>query len=162
MAKIRKSATIAALAARVFDIVESPHNWPRFVPHVEEASQILRTDRRIGDAFRLTYRVMGMTFDETITVVVHERPPAYRMVVEGRMRGAQDWSFEPAGEQTRITVDVDYQLPGGLIGKAFDALLLKPVNERTLNRMFQNLRALVGQSEAPTQVLGAIEHEDGG
>jgi ribosome-associated toxin RatA of RatAB toxin-antitoxin module len=147
VAEIHSSATVNASDKRVFDVIETPENWPRFVPHIEGVSEIHRGDRRVGDSFLLRYKVMGVTFDEKITVAEYHRPRSYKMLVDGRMKGTQDWSFEPVGGRTKVTVDVGYELPGGPIGKALDALVLKGINERTIHRMLQNLRGLVEQAE---------------
>ena len=74
MAVIHKSVTIEAHTEKVFDVVEAPENWPKYVPHVHEALDIRRSQRRVGDSFRLIYKVLGITFDEKLIVTEFQRP----------------------------------------------------------------------------------------
>jgi len=48
-----------------------------------------------------------------------------------------------------VDVDVEYQLAGGPVGKAVDALLLERTNEKTIEQMLQNLRTAIMQRAAP-------------
>lgn len=144
MTRIHATATIDAPADMVFDIVEAPERWPDYVPHVLRALDVRSTDQRLGDTFRLIYKVLGLTFDERMTVTAYQRPRVYGLQVDGRMSGRQDWRLSPDGRQTRLDVDVDYRVPGGPAGRAMDALLLRRVNTRTIDRMLQNLRRMAG------------------
>ena len=51
MAEIHKTVTIDAPAARVFDIVDDPEHYPKYVPNVGQVVDLRRSDRRIGDSF---------------------------------------------------------------------------------------------------------------
>jgi carbon monoxide dehydrogenase subunit G len=68
---------------------------------------------------------------------------------EGGMKGTFDWSFEPQGEQTKTSVDVRYELAGGVLGKAVDALVPERTNEKTIEDMLQNMRRILTRQEAP-------------
>lgn len=92
MASLRRSAALDAPAGKLFDAIEDPENWPRYVPHVEKALDVQRSERRVGDSFRLIYKVLGISFDELLVVTDYQRPHVYRMRVEGRMKGTQQWS----------------------------------------------------------------------
>jgi len=64
----------------------------------------------------------------------------------GGMTGSFAWTFEPQGEGTKINVDVDYQLAGGPLGKAVDALMLQRVNDKTIEDMLKNLARIAERS----------------
>jgi len=139
MAVMRKTAYIDAPVHTVFTIVEAPENWPQYVPHVRKALDIRHTDRRVGDSFRLIYKVLGLTFDERLSVTAYERPNVYNMQVQGPMSGSQNWKFEAQSGQTKVEVEIEYKLPAGPLGKALDALVLRRVNSKTIDQMFQKL-----------------------
>jgi carbon monoxide dehydrogenase subunit G len=92
---------------------------------------------------------MGITFDEKFTVTDHQPPRKAGSRFEGGMKGTFDWSFEPQGEQTKTSVDVRYELAGGVLGKAVDALVLERTNEKTIEDMLQNMRRILTRQEAP-------------
>ncbi|SRR5216684_6435010 len=149
MAEIHKVATIDAPIARVFDIVDDPSTFPKYVPNVREVVDVHRSDRRVGDSFRVIYRVLGITFDEKFTVTDYQRPDRIKSKFEGGMKGMFAWTFEQRGESTNIRVDVDYQLAGGPLGKAVDAVMLKRINEKTIDDLLKNLgRLATGEGTA--------------
>jgi carbon monoxide dehydrogenase subunit G len=140
MSEIHKSATVEASVERVFDFVDEPQNLSTYVPNVDRVEDVHRTEQRIGDSFRVVYKVLGITFDEKFTVAEYERPQQTVLTFEGGMKGRFAWTFEAEGPHTRVDVDVEYELAGGPLGKAVDLLLLERTNERTIDQMFQNMR----------------------
>ncbi len=139
MSEIHKNATIDAPAEKVYAFVDNPENLPQYVPNVERVVDIKRSEGRIGDSFRVIYKVMGVTFDEKFTVTEHQPPRKAGSRFEGGMKGTFDWSFEPQGQQTKTSVDVRYELVGGVLGKAVDALVLERTNEKTIEEMLRNM-----------------------
>ena len=142
MAEIHKSATVAAPVDKVFEIVDDPANFPKYVPNVHEVVDIRRSAGRIGDSVRVIYKVLGVTFDEKFTVTESERPSRIKSTFSGGMTGTFAWTFEPQEGQSKVTIDVDYQLAGGPLGKAVDSLMLQRVNEKTIEDTLQNLARL--------------------
>jgi ligand-binding SRPBCC domain-containing protein len=66
---------------------------------------------------------------------------AYQM--SGMMVGTQEWSYTPEGGQTRLTALVEYEMPGGALGKIADKLVVERMNTRNLEKSLENLKALV-------------------
>ena len=95
MSEIHKSVTIDAPAEKIYGFVDNPENFSKYVPNVERVVDIKRSEGRIGDSFRVIYKVMGVTFDEKFTVTEHQPPHKAGSRFEGGMKGTFDWSFEP-------------------------------------------------------------------
>ncbi len=106
LAEIHKSTTIEAPAQRIFDIVEDPGNFPKYVPNVHGVADVHRSDSHVGDSFRVIYKVLGVTFDEKFRVADYQRPNRIKSTFEGGMTGTFAWTFEGRGERTTIRVDV--------------------------------------------------------
>jgi ribosome-associated toxin RatA of RatAB toxin-antitoxin module len=148
MAEIHKSANVAAAVDKVFEIVDDPANFPKYVPNVQEVVDVQRSTGRIGDSFRVIYRVLGVTFDEKFTVTEYEPHSRIKSTFTGGMTGTFAWKFEPQGQQTTITADIDYELAGGPVGKAVDSLMLHRVNEKTIQDMLQNLSRIATEERS--------------
>jgi carbon monoxide dehydrogenase subunit G len=148
MSEIHKSVTIDAPADKVYEFVDNPENFSKYVPNVERVVDIKRSEGRVGDSFRVIYKVMGVTFDEKFTVTEHQPPRKAGSRFEGGMRGTFDWSFETQGQQTKTSVDVRYELAGGALGKAIDALVLERTNEKTIGDMLQNMSRILAKERA--------------
>ena len=148
MAEIHKSTTLAVPIEKVFEIVDDPANFPKYVPNVNDVADVRRSDGRIGDSFRLIYKVLGVTFDEKFTVTDYERPNRIKSTFSGGMTGTFAWTFEPQGDGTKINVDVDYKLAGGPLGKAVDSLMLQRVNEKTIEDTLKNLGRVAAEERS--------------
>ena len=48
-----------------------------------------------------------------------------------------------AGEATHVTVSADYEVAGGVLGQALDALMMKGNLTKALEQSLKNLKALV-------------------
>ena len=148
MAEIHKNTTVGEPVEKVFEIVDNPANFPKYVPNVRDVVDVRRSDGRIGDSFRVIYKVLGVTFDETFTVTDYERPNRIKSTFAGGMTGTFAWTFEPQGEGTKINVDVEYQLAGGPLGKAVDTLMLERVNEKTIEDTLKNLGRVAAEERS--------------
>jgi uncharacterized membrane protein len=121
---------------------------PSYTPNVERVEDVRRTDQRVGDTFRVIYKAVGMTFKETFTITEHQRPTRLASSFENGMNGTFVYQVSPQGEQTALTVDVRYELPGGALGKAIDALLLERTNEKTIEKQLDNLRQMAVEASS--------------
>jgi uncharacterized membrane protein len=149
MAEIHKSVTVDAPAEQVFELLDDPSAIPRYTPNVERVEDVRQTDQRVGDTFRVIYKAAGMTFEETFTITEHQRPTRLASSFANGMKGTFVYQVSPQGEQSTLTVDVQYELPGGPLGKAFDAILLERTNEKTIEKQLDNLRqTLQGSTSA--------------
>ena len=148
MSEIHTSTTLAEPVEKVFEIVEDPATFPKYVPNVHEVVDVRRSDSRIGDSFHVIYKVLGVTFDEKFTVTDYESGKRITSTFSGGMTGTFAWTFEPQGAQTKINVDVDYQLAGGPLGKAVDRLMLERVNQKTIEDMLKNLGRVAAQERS--------------
>jgi carbon monoxide dehydrogenase subunit G len=113
-------------------------------------ADVVRTEKRVGDSFRVIYKVVGVTFDEKFKITEYQRPSRVRLTFEGGMKGTFAWSFAPEGSKTRLNVDINYQLAGGPVGKAIDAAVLHRTNEKTIEQQLQNLQKTITKGAVPT------------
>ena len=146
MAEIHKSVTIDAPAEWVFDLLDNPSAIPSYTPNVERVEDVRQTEQRVGDTFRVIYKAVGMTFEEKFTLTEYQRPTRLASSFENGMKGTFVYQLSPQGEQTMLTVDVRYELPGGALGKAVDALLLERTNEKTIEKQLDKLRQMAVQA----------------
>jgi uncharacterized membrane protein len=143
--------TIEASAESVFDLLDNPSAIPSYTPNIERVEDVRQTEQRIGDTFQVIYKAVGMTFKEKFTVTEHQRPTRLASSFENGMKGTFVYQLAPQGQQTTLTVDVHYELPGGALGKVVDALLLERTNERTIEQQLDNLRQMAQGSISTSQ-----------
>jgi hypothetical protein len=97
----------------------------------------------VGGRVSLVYKAAAVTFNLALTVrdLVRGQHVSYEM--SGMMVGTQEWSYAPEGGKTRLTARVEYDMPGGALGKIADKLVVERMNTRNLEESLENLKALV-------------------
>ncbi len=142
MTVIEKSIVINAPIEQIFEMLNDPHRIQQFAPDVSRVEEVRETPNHIGASFRAVYSVMGIDIPTTFTVIDYAEPHKLVARMEGGQTGTFSWQMEPHGDATRLTVRIDYQLKGGLLGRAVDALLVERMNEKNTGHMLENLKTL--------------------
>ncbi len=142
MATIHKSIDIDAPAERVFEMLTNPKRLPEYAPGLISVEDIRQTEQHIGDSFRATYSVLGLHFPMTFTATEYEQPTKLTMRFEGGMKGTWTWLLEPRGKSTHLTTAMEYEMAGGILGKAMNAVLVERMNEKNAERLLENLKLI--------------------
>ena len=140
MATIHKSIDIDAPSERVFAILTDPKRLPEYAPGVTSVEDIHSTGHHLGDSYRANYAVLGLHFPMSFTVTEHEPPTNRTTRFEGGMKGAWTWRLSPRGQSTHVTTTMEYEMTGGILGKAMNAVLVERMNEKNAERMLENLK----------------------
>lgn len=128
------------------DLERAPQHWGNVVACRREDGRHGAPEP--GARYNWRYRMYGVEFAGA--AVVREATPGRRLVFDtsGGLRGNVDCTYTPiSSHRTRIDVVVDYDVPGGLIGRAVDRLLVESRNaadgERAMDRLVERLEAEV-------------------
>ena len=120
-------------------------DWSTTTVAVEDEPE---TALSVGDTFRQTIRVgRSLTTDWRVVELTHPDRVAYEATAEGgRLRMEQDVRTEGAG--SRVELDLEYELPGGLIGELLDQNYVERRLEREAEHSLQNLKEIVEAGQA--------------
>jgi len=140
--------TIEAPVEKVLEFVDDPENLAKCAPMVERVVEAGRRERRVSDAFRVIYRVLGMPVTEEFRVTGFEPPRRHTphrrfqlwQTFHGRLRGTLTWTLEAEGNQTYASLDAAYQLTGGVLGRALDALFVERAIQTDVDQMLENMK----------------------
>jgi uncharacterized protein YndB with AHSA1/START domain len=148
MEAIRRSIAVHAPAARVFDHLSDPERlleiWPSMVevssPRVEEGG---------AHRFDWTYRMAGVPFHGHCDTIAVE--PG-RSRVDRNTAGIPStfrWGFAPRGDDTEVTLEVEYAVPA-LLGLVAGPILRR-LNEREAETLLENLKLRLETGVAPVR-----------
>ncbi len=140
MATIHKSIDIDAPVEKVFELLNDPKRVPEYAPGVTSVEDVRQSEQHIGDSFRATYAVLGLHFPMTFTVTEYEQPTKLSTRFEGGMKGTWIWLLEPRGTSTHLTTQMEYEMAGGIFGKAMNAMLVERMNEKNAEQLLENLK----------------------
>lgn len=138
MVKLQKSITINAPVEKVFAYMSDPNNLPEIWPSMIEVKDV-RPAATGGYNFGWVYKMAGMRFDgESETT---EEVPNQRTVTKGT-KGIESlfvWEYAPENGGTKLTVEIEYNVPVPLLGKLAEAFIIKQ-NEHEADTLLSNLK----------------------
>ena len=154
MPTIKKSIHIDASVERVFAYITDPTNSPEWMVSLTEVRNVTGTG--VGQKWGWEYTMVGIPFQGESTVV--ESVPNRRHVLtsKGGIISKFAWDFEAEPTGTQLDLEIDYSIPGKVLGRLAERLVLRR-NERESTLNLQNIkehvedqtRAQVSQAASP-------------
>ena len=141
MAKLSKSITINAPVEKVFEFVTEPTNLPKFWPSLIDVSDVKRSRDQV-ESYHWVYKMGGVKFEgetELSEVLANQRVVAKN---SGGIPSEFVWTYAPEGDGTKVTVDVEYKVPGAVLGRLAEPLVIK-MNEREAETLLANLKGMM-------------------
>ena len=134
MVKLQKSITINAPVEKVFTYLSDPKNLPEIWPSMIEVKDV-KPAATGGYNFGWVYKMAGMRFDGASETT--EEIPNQRTVTKST-KGIV-WNYAPENGGTKLTVDIEYNVPVPLLGKLAEAFIVKQ-NEHEADTLLSNLK----------------------
>jgi carbon monoxide dehydrogenase subunit G len=144
MATIEKSTIIAAPAEQIFAVISEPTNLPEIWPSLVGVHDITPAANG-GSDFKWTYKMVGIRLEGASTCVEFTAPRRLSVETKGGISSITTWSVEPDGESTRVTLRSDLTVPGKLLGKLAEPLVMRE-NSREAETILANLKKRLEQA----------------
>jgi uncharacterized protein YndB with AHSA1/START domain len=144
--RFKRQTYIHAPPAKIFAYLNDPRHmleiWPSMV---EETNVEMQPDGR--HSFDWVYKMAGMKFhghcDTTEIEHDHRRVDHNKSGIPSTFR----WTFEPRDEGTDVTLEIEYEIPGKLLGR-LAAPMVRRLNDRDGNTLVENLKERMEIAEA--------------
>ena len=137
MKKIVKTGTIKAPAEKIFDYISEPSNLPEIWPSLVEVKDVQRLPG--GTKFRWVYKMAGIHLEGTTENVESIANQRIVSKTKGGVESTQTWMFQPEGDGTKVTFEVEYTVPVPVLGKLAEAIIVK-MNEHEGEVILANLK----------------------
>lgn len=141
MAKLERSVLINASGEKIDEITQDGSRLTEWYAGVEKAEPDDLYPNP-GGKIVMTYKSAGAKFELTQTVLEYNEGQSAKYQMEGMITGTNHWVFEPQDEGILVTVTFDYEMPGGMLGKIADKLVVERMNAENLENSLQNLKKL--------------------
>jgi polyketide cyclase/dehydrase/lipid transport protein len=127
----------------VFDLIADPARAPEWQTMISEMGEISGRPGGVGSSYVGFYKVAGRRLEGHFVITAAERPSLHQAA--GTTRGGwARWTtlIEPLAGGSEIRVDLEYELPGEVLGSLFGILTGSRL-ENEFRRTYENLRILV-------------------
>jgi len=141
MTTMERSIFIQAPVEALEDITLDGSRLPEWYAGVERAEPD-DVYPEPGGTVNMHYKAGGISFDFQMTSLALERGRGGTYQMEGMISGTNTWEFAPEGDGTWVTASFEYEMPGGILGKAADKLVVERMNADNLEASLNNLKAL--------------------
>lgn len=142
MAIVQRSVQIKAPPRETMALLSDASRWPEWYPGMTEL-KIAAPFPAAGAKVEFKAKSAGMSMPITETVLDYQPAKLQLLQMEGMLSGRARWELTPERDGTRLTTTFDYTLPGGVLGKIADALMVKRMNGKSLEKGLHNFKALV-------------------
>ncbi len=142
MAKVERSILIHASGDQIDVITRDGKRLAEWYAGVEKAEPD-EVYPNPGGKIVMTYKSGGAKFDITQTVLERTEGQGAKYQMEGMITGTNSWVFTPQEGGTLVTATFDYEMPGGVLGKLADKMIVERMNTENLEKSLENLKKLV-------------------
>ena len=144
MGHLTRSTTVTCPPERVFEVLSNVDRLSEFSEMTVAIRNSPGRPLQTGDRFEQVVKVLGKELESEWTVLEVQAPSLLRL--EGSApAGARATLIErltPDGGGTHVELDVDYDMPLGILGDAIDAVYLHSKNEEQADEILGKLKAL--------------------
>lgn len=144
MAHLKKSILIHAPVEKVYALARDPKCWATWYVGLSEPEE-LTGKGGAGTIARCSYMMAGTRFPVTIEVLEEHiglDEARWKGRIGGPLAGEHTWTYVTRGNDTEVTADLEYTVPGAALGRIADRLIIERMQERSLEQTLENLRLL--------------------
>lgn len=145
MTLIKDSIVVLTPPERVHSVATDPQKWSTWFAGLGPIESI-NGGNEPGTEIKQSYLMAGMHLHFTTRVTENSRSDdgAYhwRADNEGSLTGWNRWDYLPHPEGTLVSVEMEYEVPGSVLGKVADRLFIERHQERALHSTLENLKFL--------------------
>ena len=102
----------------VLAFIADVRDWTRYLPSLKSLTDIKGEPAAVGTTWKWKFAVLGHEFEGTARSVKYEPGKAYSFVTEGGLQSTWDYRVEPDGDGTKMSVEVEFQIPEEAAGQA--------------------------------------------
>lgn len=121
----------------------SRNEW-EWWPPIELQERVSPPPTAIGSVSRYVYNMLGVKIKGEHRVESIRRDDHLTVKTTSGLDSSFHFQFEPAGANaTRLTITVDYQLPGSIVGQLLNKAVIEGENAKNLEKGLENLKGIL-------------------
>ena len=143
MTRLEKSIFINAPREQVFDLAYHPERIPEWLVGMSEVREVSPGEVRVGTTYHWTFQMAGIKLSGKTTFLELDPPNKAVVKTEGGAESIWTWTYEAQGDGTLLTCVIEYTMPGAVLGKIADKLIVERTNANNLEQSLKNIKRIV-------------------
>ena len=152
MGHVRMTAHVDVAPEQVFAFGVDAERTPEYHTSIVEVKDVSGLLDTVGAGYTAVMKIAGRKLDARWEVARVEKPRLLELkgATPGGGTAAFTMQYAQVADGTEITVDCEYELPGGFVGGVADKLFAERAVEREFKHSMENFKAIV-EAEDPVQ-----------
>jgi uncharacterized membrane protein len=150
VAKIHRDVVVNADQEQCFDFIADPSLAPLFISSLYSITPIDVDPRGVGNKWGFEYDLFGVPVRGESECTEFERPSKYvwrSIPGSSTIDTTFSYTFEPQDGGTKVSLDVEYELPQEVLGgKLTDKLVVERMNEHEADAAIKNLKVVLEEA----------------
>ncbi len=139
---IRKSIVIDRPVKEVFNYASNPTYWYQWYAGLSEPEN-LKGKGEVGTTVEMKYALLGMNLPISLEVIENSSEGNSRFwngQITGALNSKQSWTYNAEGTGTEVKFNMEYELPGNVLGKVANKLIVKKLMDNSAEQTMKNLK----------------------
>lgn len=144
MPSVSESIQIAAPQEAAFSFVaDAPARATMFIPGLNRINNITTEQAGVDQGWDYEFNWFGLVVSGNSRCTAYERPSMYQFKTLTGNPSTWTYRFEPRDGGTRVTLEVEYNLPENQLARFATAGTLEEMNRNRAREIVANLKALI-------------------
>jgi carbon monoxide dehydrogenase subunit G len=142
MAKVTRNFSVKRKPEAVIDYIADVENHPAFIPPLKSVANIAGDPKRKGTRWDWTFVMAGVEINGKAETADYQPGKRYAFKTTG-IDSTFIYTVEPADGGSKVTADVVYEVPQGVLAKIADKTVVERMNERDADKAAQTLKTIL-------------------
>ena len=142
MPKVTRSFTVRRQPEAVIEYIADVQNHPAFIHPLRSVSNVKGDPKVKGTHWDWTFVMAGIELTGKAETADYQRGKRYSFKTTGVV-STFVYSAEPSNGGSRVTAEVNYEVPQSVLGKVADKTVIERMNERDADKAAESLRAIL-------------------
>jgi carbon monoxide dehydrogenase subunit G len=142
MANVSRKFTVKRKPEAVIDYISDVENHPAFIPALKSVANIAGDPKRKGTHWDWTFVMAGVEINGKAETADYQAGKRYSFKTTG-IDSTFIYTVEAADGGSRVTADVSYEVPQGVLAKIADKTVVERMNERDADKAAQTLKTIL-------------------
>jgi uncharacterized membrane protein len=143
MTRITKTISVKCDSKKIIDYISNVENHPAFLSALKSIKNLSGDSHQIGSSWVWTFVMAGVEIEGEAETVEYVEGQRYAFKTTSGAESTFTYSAEPEGDGSRLTMDVNYQMPETVLAKAVDGAVVERLNDAEAERAAENLKAIL-------------------
>ncbi|MBI3853988.1 MAG: SRPBCC family protein [Verrucomicrobia bacterium] len=138
-----ESIVIAVPPQKVFEYIADAKRATTFIPGLNRISNLSTPTAKVGQEWEFEFDWFGLIISGKSKCSRLEPPGLYQFQTVTGSLSTWTYRFQPEGSQTRVALEVEYEVPQNLLARFAAQPVLEKMNQSRARETLANLKALV-------------------